>query len=62
MGCGQLVMQLRRRMSDLEPGERLEVISQSPGAAVDLPAWCRMTGHRLIKAEHPLYTIERRPN
>lgn len=60
MGCGQLVFELRRRMNELEPGEELEVIAQSPGASADLPAWCRMTGHTLLSAEHPVYVIQRR--
>lgn len=60
MGCGQLVFELRRRLMEMKPGERLEVVAQSPGAPTDLPAWCRMTGHTLISSEHPVYLIERR--
>ena len=60
MGCGQLVFELRRRMNELEPGEELEVIAHSPGAPTDLPAWCRMTGHTLVTADHPSYVIRRR--
>ena len=44
----------------MEPGEELEVIAQSPGAPTDLPAWCRMTGHTLVSAQHPVYVIQRR--
>ena len=60
IGCGQLVLELRRRMLDLEPGETIEAIAQSPGAPNDLPAWCRMTGHELVSAEHPVYHIRRK--
>ena len=60
IGCGQLVFELRRRMNELQPGDRLEVIAHSPGAPTDLPAWCRMTGHTMIAANHPVYVIERR--
>jgi tRNA 2-thiouridine synthesizing protein A len=59
MGCGMLVFELYRRMSQLKPGERLEVIAEDIGAVTDLPAWCRMTGHSLISADHPTYVIER---
>ncbi len=45
-------------MNTLNPGETLEVIARDPGAAVDMPAWCRMTGHTLISSEHPVYVIE----
>jgi tRNA 2-thiouridine synthesizing protein A len=60
IGCGQLVFELRRRMDQLKPGERLEVISHDPGAVTDLPAWCRMTGHDLISAKPPTYIIRRK--
>jgi tRNA 2-thiouridine synthesizing protein A len=60
MGCGQLVFELRRRLTEMRPGETLEVIAQSPGAPSDLPAWCRMTGHALLKAEPPVYLSQRR--
>jgi len=60
MGCGQLVFELRRRMNELQSGDRLEVIAHSPGAPTDLPAWCRMTGHTMISANHPVYVIQRK--
>ena len=60
MGCGQLVFELKVRLQSMEPGERIEVVALSPGAPTDLPAWCRMTGHELVSAEHPVYVIQRR--
>lgn len=47
-------------MDQMKPGEQLEVIAHSPGAPADLPAWCRMTGHTLISADHPVYVIQRK--
>jgi tRNA 2-thiouridine synthesizing protein A len=47
-------------MDQMKPGEQLEVIARSPGAPADLPAWCRMTGHTLISADHPVYVIQRK--
>jgi tRNA 2-thiouridine synthesizing protein A len=60
MGCGELVLELRFRMLDLPHGGVLRLIARDPGAPEDLPAWCRMTGHTLKRAEHPEYWIERR--
>jgi tRNA 2-thiouridine synthesizing protein A len=60
MGCGQLVFELHVRMNQLKPGDRLEVIARDPGAPTDLPAWCRMTGHTLVSADHPVYVIQRK--
>ena len=60
IGCGQLVFELRLRMNQMTPGDRLEVIAHDPGAPTDLPAWCRMTGHTLVSADHPVYVIQRK--
>jgi tRNA 2-thiouridine synthesizing protein A len=47
-------------MNELRPGDELEIIVRDPGAPTDLPAWCRMTGHILISADHPVYVIQRK--
>lgn len=47
---------LMRRMN---PGQTLEVRATDPTVAVDLPAWCRLVGHRLIAREGHRYLIER---
>lgn len=60
MGCAQLVFELRQRMNSLSPGDELEIIARDPGAPIDLPAWCHMTGHALISQDHPAYVIERK--
>jgi len=60
LGCGQLVFELRRQLDGVDPGDTLEVITHEAGAATDLPAWCRMTGHTLVSAEHPVYVIRRK--
>ncbi len=60
IGCGHLVVELRLRMNQLSPGDKLEVIARDSGALTDLPAWCRMTGHTLVSANHPVYVIQRR--
>ena len=60
LGCGDLVLELRTRMGVLSPGQVLRLVARDPGAPEDLPAWCNMTGHRLLKAVHPEYLIVRR--
>ena len=59
-GCGELLLELRFRMLALRTGERLHLIARDPGAIEDMPAWCRLTRHKLIHADHPQYLIERR--
>ena len=62
MGCGELVMGLRMRLQSLAPGQVLKLTAADPGVAEDLPAWCRMTGHKLLVANHPNYWIQRKEN
>ena len=53
-------MELRFRMAPLAAGDVMLVTALDSGAIEDLPAWCRLTRHRLINAEHPRYWIARR--
>jgi tRNA 2-thiouridine synthesizing protein A len=60
LGCGELVLELKLRLDRLHPGHVLKLVAQDPGAPADLPAWCRMTGHTLVSATHPIYLIRRK--
>jgi tRNA 2-thiouridine synthesizing protein A len=60
MGCGELVFELMVRLRALAPRQILKLTATDPGAPHDLPAWCRMTGNRLVRAEPPHYFIERK--
>jgi tRNA 2-thiouridine synthesizing protein A len=60
MGCGELVLELRLRLQPMQPGQLFKLTARDPGALEDLPAWCRLTGHRLVRAAHPVYWIGRR--
>ncbi|HEV3348864.1 MAG TPA: sulfurtransferase TusA family protein [Methylomirabilota bacterium] len=60
MGCGDLVLELRGRVEALGPGRVLRLTARDPGAPADIPAWCRMTGHALVSAQHPIYLIRRK--
>jgi tRNA 2-thiouridine synthesizing protein A len=60
MGCGDLVLALRIRLNAIAPGGALRVTARDPAAPLDLPAWCRLTGHHLVSADHPVYLIRRK--
>ena len=60
LSCGELVMELHRRMRTLRPGDVLAVRATDPAAPLDIPAWCHTTGHALIEDRHPHYRIRRR--
>ena len=55
----ELILELRSRMAALGPGQTLRIVARDPGAPADLPAWCRLTGHALVSADHPVYLVEK---
>ena len=61
MGCGEILIMLRSRMRKLGPGEVLKLTTRDLGAPEEMPAWCRLTGRRLVHADHPNYWIEQPP-
>jgi tRNA 2-thiouridine synthesizing protein A len=60
LGCGDLVLALRLRLKELPAGAVLAVRATDPAAPEDLPAWCGLTGHTLVAADHPRYLICRK--
>jgi tRNA 2-thiouridine synthesizing protein A len=60
MGCGELVLELRFKMNTLNAGDLIKVIAEDPGAPEDLPAWCNLTGHKMVFQNHPEYWIAKR--
>lgn len=60
MGCGELVIELRRRVRALQPGGRLHLTALDVAAPDDLVSWCRMTGHQLRLSHYPEFLIERK--
>lgn len=59
LGCGELVLELRRRLRAM-PGGTLKLVATDPGAPADIPAWCGLTHHALLHAEPPAYWIRAR--
>jgi len=49
--CGELVLRLRMRMRQLDSGQTLRLTARDPGASADIPAWCRVTGHLLLRTD-----------
>lgn len=60
MACGELVLELRRRMREMEPGTVIRVIATDPAAPQDIPAWARLCGHTLLAARPPHYDLRKR--
>lgn len=60
LGCGDLVLDLRTKVRGMQPGQVLKLTARDPGAPEDIPAWCGLTGHRLLAAQPPNYWIRRK--
>lgn len=46
--CPMPVIRTQQRVEQLAPGDTLEVTCTDPGAKNDIPAWCRVNGHKLL--------------
>jgi len=60
LGCGGLITELCRKVQGLKEAEQLHLTARGPGAPVDIPAWCRITGHVLVLENHPDYIIAKK--
>ncbi len=47
--CPMPVIRVQDRVKELVPGDELEAVCTDPGAMNDIPAWCRINGHRLLE-------------
>jgi tRNA 2-thiouridine synthesizing protein A len=62
--CPRPVIELGRRIADVEVGEVLAVVADDPAAAYDVPAWCRMRQQEYVGADQaddgvPRYLVRR---
>ncbi|MFO8025741.1 sulfurtransferase TusA family protein [Thiohalophilus sp.] len=46
--CPMPVIRVQDAIAVLAPGEILEVTCTDPGTLNDIPAWCRINGHRIL--------------
>ena len=49
--CPLPVIRTQDRIRTLDVGDVLEVVATDPGVLHDIPAWCRVHGHRLLVSE-----------
>ena len=47
--CPMPVIRVQDRVAELHSGDRLEAIATDPGALQDIPAWCRINGHKVLE-------------
>jgi tRNA 2-thiouridine synthesizing protein A len=46
--CPMPVIRAQDKAEDLTKGDVLKVICTDPGATNDIPAWCRINGHKVL--------------
>ena len=49
MLCPMPVIKTQDKVNQLHVGDRLTVTCTDPGALNDIPAWCRINGHKIIE-------------
>lgn len=47
--CPMPVIRTQNKVNELQPGDTLEVTCTDPGALNDIPAWCRINGHKILE-------------
>jgi tRNA 2-thiouridine synthesizing protein A len=62
--CPAPVIELARRIGEVEVGGLVGLVASDAAARVDLPAWCRMTGQEYVGEESadddvPRYVVRR---
>ena len=57
--CPQPIIELARRIGEVQIGELIELLADDPAAAPDLAAWCRMRGHELVLTNPPRFEVRR---
>ncbi|MEJ2402835.1 MAG: sulfurtransferase TusA family protein [Candidatus Thiodiazotropha sp.] len=48
--CPMPVIRVQNAIEPLLPGSRVEAVCTDPGALNDIPAWCRINGHKVIES------------
>ena len=49
--CPMPVIRAQDKIKTLVAGDVLEVVCTDPGALQDVPAWCRINGHKVLETK-----------
>jgi tRNA 2-thiouridine synthesizing protein A len=49
--CPVPVIMLAEQIGDVEPGQLVEVLADDAVSQTDLPAWCGLKSHELVRVE-----------
>jgi len=51
------IVQLAKKVKEMQSGQTLEVLADDVGAKEDIPAWCNRTGNQLVGQEEDGATL-----
>jgi tRNA 2-thiouridine synthesizing protein A len=57
--CPQPIIELGRRIDEVEVNELVELWADDPAAEPDVAAWCRMRSQELVLSEPPQFIVRR---
>ena len=57
--CPQPIIEMARRIGEVEIGELVELLADDPAAGPDLAAWCRMRQHEVVLSNPPRFVVRR---
>ena len=57
--CPRPIIELARRIGEVDIGELVEIRADDPAAETDFAAWCRMLGHQLVVTDPPRFVVRR---
>ena len=49
--CPMPIVKTAEKIKELQTGEVLEVVADDKGIKLDMPAWCKATGHEFLGME-----------
>jgi tRNA 2-thiouridine synthesizing protein A len=59
MSCPKPIIELGRRVADVEIGELVILLADDPAAEPDVAAWCRMRAQTLLESAPPRFVVRR---
>ncbi len=57
--CPRPIIEIARRIGEVEVGALVELLADDPAAEPDLAAWCRMRGQELVGSAPPRFLVRR---
>lgn len=52
LACPMPLVNIQKRMKDMEPGDEVDFIADDTSCVQDVPAWCGVTGNEVVSLEN----------